>query len=173
MKSVNPSVIGVVTVITMDTMKNAFAVAAGKKTRRELADELVKEMFVSASSLLMGGLVQGIMVEMPVLGFMLGSFVGSVVGSFAYSVGYNAVLSFCVDTGFTMFGLVDQDYTLPDEALKQIGVDVFNYDKFDYQKFEYDQFQFDKFEIDKFEPDTIDIVFLRRGVIGVRQIGYV
>ena len=37
------SVIGVVTVITMDTMKNAFAVAAGKKTRRELADELVKE----------------------------------------------------------------------------------------------------------------------------------
>ena len=36
MKSVNPSVIGVVTVITMDTMKNAFAVAAGKKTRREL-----------------------------------------------------------------------------------------------------------------------------------------
>lgn len=173
MKSVNPSVIGVVTVITMDTMKNAFAVAAGKKTSRELADELVKEMFVSASSLLMGGLVQGIMVEMPVLGFMLGSFVGSVVGSFAYSVGYNAVLSFCVDTGFTMFGLVDQDYTLPDEALKQIGIDVFNYDKFDYQKFEYDQFQFDKFEIDKFEPDTIDIVFLRRGVIGVRQIGYV
>ena len=72
-----------------------------------------------------------------------------------------------------MFGLVKQDYTLPDEALKQIGIDVFNYDKFDYQKFEYDQFQFDKFEIEEFKPNTIDIVFLRRGVIGVRQIGYV
>ena len=173
MKSVNPSVIGVITVITMNTMKNAFAVAVGKKTSRELTDELVKEMFVSASSLLMGGLVQGIMVEMPVLGFMLGSFVGSVVGSFAYSVGYNAVLSFCVDTGFTMFGLVNQDYTLPDEALKQIGVDVFSYDKFEYPRFEYDKFQFDKFAIKKFKPDTINIVFLRRGVIGVRQVGYV
>lgn len=173
MKSVNPSVIGVITVITMDTMKNAFAVAAGKKTTRELADELVKEMFVSASSLLVGGLVQGIMVEMPVLGFMLGSFIGSVIGSFAYSTGYSASLSFCVDTGFTMFGLVDQDYTLPEETLVQIGIDVFNYDKFEYSKFEYDQFQIDKFEPDKFQPAVLDIVFLRRGVIGVRQVGYV
>lgn len=173
MKSVNPSVVGVITVITMDTMKNAFAVATGKKTRRELADELVKEMFVSASSLLVGGLVQGIMIEMPLLGFMLGSFVGSVVGSFAYSVGYNAVLSFCVDTGFTMFKLVDQDYTLPEETLKQIGIDVFSYDKFDYQGFEHDKFQADKFEQDEFDYGTIDVVFLRRGVIGVRQIGYV
>ena len=173
MKSVNPSVVGVITVITMDTMKNAFAVAAGKKTTRELADELVKEMFVSASSLLAGGLVQGIMVEMPVLGFMLGSFIGSVIGSFAYSTGYSASLSFCVDTGFTMFGLVDQDYTLPEETLVQIGIDVFNYDKFEYSKFEYDQFQIDKFELDKFQPAVLDIVFLRRGVIGVRQVGYV
>lgn len=173
MKSVNPSVIGVITVITMDTMKNAFAVAAGKKTTRKLTDELVKEMFVSASSLLVGGLVQGIMVEMPVLGFMLGSFIGSVIGSFAYSTGYSAALSFCVDTGFTMFGLVDQDYTLPEETLVQIGIDVFNYDKFEYSKFEYDQFQIDKFEPDKFQPAVLDIVFLRRGVIGVRQVGYV
>jgi hypothetical protein len=173
MKSVNPSVVGVITVITMDTMKNAFAVAAGRKTSREIADELVKEMFVSASSLLMGGLVQGVMIEMPLLGFMLGSFVGSVVGSFAYSVGYSAVLSFCIDTGFTMFGLVDQNYTLPKEIIEQIGVDVFNYDRFDFQSFEYEQFQVDKFELEKFEPDVIDIVFLRRGVIGVRQIGYV
>ena len=173
MKSVNPSVVGVITVITMDTMKNSFAVATGQKTRRALADELIKEMFVSASSLLMGGLVQGIMVEMPVLGFMLGSFVGSVVGSFTHSVGYNTILSFCVDTGFTMFGLVDQDYTLPDDIPDQIGIDVFNYDKFDYSKFEHDQFQFDRFEIEEFKPDVINIVFLQRGVIGVRQVGFV
>ena len=72
-----------------------------------------------------------------------------------------------------MFGLVDQNYTLPKEIIEQIGVDVFNYDKFDFQSFEHEQFQVDKFELEKFEPDVIDIVFLRRGVIGVRQIGYV
>lgn len=59
-------------------------------------------------------------IEMSVLGFMLGSFVGSVVGSFAYNVGHNVFMSFCVDTGFTMFGLVDQNYELPDEVMEAV-----------------------------------------------------
>lgn len=173
LKSVNPSVVGVITVITMDTMKNAFAVAAGKKSNRELANELVKEMFVSSCSLILGGVVQGVMIELPVVGFMVGSFVGSVVGSFAYSSGYNAVLSFCVDTGFTMFGLVEQNYKLPEDVMQKIGIGVFDYDKFEYPTFEYRKFGTPKFQYNSFHPDSIDIGFLRRGVIGVNQIGYV
>lgn len=173
LKAVQPSWIGAIIVITMDTMKNAFAVATGKMTRRKLADELVREMFVSSCSLLMGGLVQGITAALPVAGFMLGSFVGSVLGSFAYSVGYNAIISFCVDTGFTMFGLVEQDYRLPTEVMRRIGLSVFEYDKFEIPAFSYQKFTVPKFEVPGFKPDSIDIVFLRRGVIGVRQIGYV
>jgi hypothetical protein len=117
-------------------------------------------------------------IEIPVLGFMLGSFVGSMIGSFAYTCGYNAVLSFCVDTGFTMFGLVEQDYTLPEEVLEQIGIEVFHYDKFEYDRFEYEKFEYPKFEYKKFAPEQFDysklkMVFLRRGVIGVHRIGYV
>lgn len=173
LKAVNPALVGAVTVIAIDTMKNAFAVAAGRMTRQELADELVREMFISSCSLLMGGIVQGIAAEFPVAGFMLGSFVGSVLGSFVYSAGYSAVISFCVDTGFTMFGLVDQDYRLPDGVMEQIGFPVFNYEKFDLPAFSYAKFAFPRFEYQRFEPDSIDIVFLRRGVIGVRKIGYV
>lgn len=173
LKTVNPSMIGVITVIAMDTMKNSFAVATGKMTRRELADELVREMFISSCSLLAGGLVQGIVSELPVAGFMLGSFVGSVLGSFVYSVGYSAVISFCVETGFTMFGLVDQDYMLPEDVMRQIGLPVFDYDKFEYPAFSHPKFKVPNFEHSKFEADSIDILFLRRGVIGVRQIGYI
>ena len=173
LKSVNPSVVGVITVITMDTMKNAFAVAIGTKSSRELANELVREMFVSSCSLILGGVVQSIMVELPIVGFMLGSFVGSVVGSFVYSTAYNAVLSFCVDTGFTMFGLVEQDYTLPEDVMRQIGLDIFDYDKFTYSKFEYDKFEIPTFKYERFEPPSLEIVFLKRGVIGVRKIGYI
>lgn len=173
MKSVDPTVIGVITVITIDTMKNAFAVAGGKKTSQEMADELIKELFVSSCSLLLGGVVQSILTEMPVLGYMLGSFIGSVVGSFVYSAGYKTAISFCVDTGFTMFGLVDQNYTLPEKVMRQIGFDVFDYEKFELQKFEFNKFQFDKFCLDPFKPDILDITFLRRGVIGIRQIGYI
>ena len=176
-KETNPSIIGAVTVIVMDTMKNAFKVAQGQMTRRELANDLVRETFVSVCSLEAGGITQ-MWIEIPVLGFMLGSFVGSMIGSFAYTCGYNAILSFCVDTGFTMFGLVEQDYTLPEEVLEQIGIEVFHYDKFEYDRFEYEKFEYPKFEYKKFAPEQFDysklkMVFLRRGVIGIHRIGYV
>lgn len=176
-KETNPSVIGAVTVIVMDTMKNAFKVAQGQMTRRELTNDLVRETFVSVCSLVAGGVTQ-MWIEIPVLGFMLGNFLGSMIGSFAYTCGYNAILSFCVDTGFTMFGLVEQDYTLPEEVLEQIGVEVFQYEKFEYEHFEPEKFEHQKFEYERFVPEQFDysklnMVFLRRGVIGVHKIGYV
>ena len=171
-KSVNPSVVGAVTVIAMDTMKNSFKVAIGQMQSRELANELIKEMFVSTCSLVGGGVTQAF-VEIPVLGFMLGSFIGSVVGSFAYNTGYNAFITFCVDTGFTMFGLVDQNYELPDEVMEAVGVEVFRYEEFRFNEFAPEQFSFEEFRPEEFEVESLSIGFLRRGVIGVQQIGYV
>lgn len=171
-KKIPPAVVGAATVIVLDTAKNAFRVATGKMETRELANELVKEMFVSTCSLIGGGLSQAI-IEIPILGYMIGSFIGSVVGSFAYNVGYNAVISFCIDTGFTMFGLVEQNYELPDDVLESIGIDVFKYDEFEYDEFMYEEFEYNKFQFDEFHAETLDIKILRRGVIGVQKIGYV
>ena len=172
LKSVDPTIIGAITVITMNVLKNSVYVVAGKKTRQELTDELIRDMYVSACSLIGGGISQAI-IEIPILGYMIGSFIGSVIGSFTYNVGYNACLSFCADTGFTMFGLVEQDYTLPQEVLEEIGIEIFDYEAFEFDEFEFDEFEFDEFEFDAFEPETLDINFLRRGVIGVSRIGYV
>lgn len=134
--------------------------------------ELVRDMYISACSLIGGGITQAF-IEIPVLGYMIGSFVGSLVGSFTYNVGYKAVLSFCVDSGFTMFGLVEQDYVLPKELIKEIGIETFDYETFETTTFEPKSFAVSSFELDTFEPDTLDIHFLRRGVIGVSRIGYI
>ena len=107
------------------------------------------------------------------LGYLIGSFVGSVVGSFTYDYGYKKALSFCVDTGFTLFGLVEQDYTLPDDIIRQIGIETFDYDTFEVEGFKPDTFEVESFAFDTFEPDNLEITFLRRGVIGVSKIGYV
>ena len=147
-----PDIIGTVTVLVYNTMVNSFKVAQGKMTRQDLTNELVKQMVVSTCTLIGGNITQSI-IEIPVLGFMIGSFIGSTVGAFAYDYGYSAVLSFCADTGFTMFGLVEQDYKLPDEVLENLG--------------------FDLYELDKCEFDRFEIIPLRRGVIGVNRIGYV
>ena len=160
------------TVLALNTMKNAFDVANDRKTRAELAQELTKELIISSFAIAGGTITQGL-IEIPVLGFMLGSFLGSVVGSFAYNCGYSATMSFCTDTGFTMFGLVKQNYTLPEEALEYIGVDVFRPKRFQPHSFQPHTFKPLTFAPQQFEPKTLEIYFLRRGVIGVSEIGYI
>ncbi|MBE5851169.1 MAG: hypothetical protein E7298_13720 [Lachnospiraceae bacterium] len=171
LKDVDPTIVGAVTVLAMDTIKNAYKVSTGEMTRNEMANELIRTMFTSTCSLALGAVSQSF-IEIPVVGYMIGSFVGSLVGSFAYSAVYKPAISFCVDTGFTMFGLVEQDYQLPEDVMKEIGIDVFEYDQFDYETIEPEKFEFKQFEAERFEPEKIDMTFLRRGVIGVNEIGF-
>lgn len=172
LKDVNPSVVGAVTVLAMNAVKGAYGVATGKKTRTEMADEIIKDMFVSTCALVGGGISQ-VYIEIPVIGYLIGSFVGSIVGSFAYSAGYSTAISFCVDSGFTMFGIVEQDYRLPEDIIEEIGIDTFDYESFIPETFNPDTFEFASFSADSIEPESIGIKCLRRGVIEVTKIGYV
>ena len=81
-------------------------------------------------------------------------------------------MSYCVDSGFTFFGLVEQDYTLSDEVLKEIGVDVFEYKKFEPKHIEQRKSEPKQFSPKEFTTKNIDVQFLRRGVIGISRIGY-
>ena len=172
LKDANPHVVAAIAVVAVNAICNGIQMARGKKTGREFVDEFARDSFVAACALIGGGITQAF-IEIPVFGYLVGSLVGSIVGSVAYSVGKQAVIAFCVDSGFTMFGLVEQDYTLPDEVLKEIGAAVFDYEQFDYSAFEADEFQYEKFTFNAFVPDQIEMVFLRRGVIGVSKVGYV
>lgn len=171
-KSVDPTIIAVVTVLTMNTVKNAYAVATRKKTKRQLAGELVRDMYISTCALVGGGITH-VFIEIPILGYLIGSFIGSVVGSFTYNIGQKAIVALCVDSGFTMFELVDQNYKLPKKVLEEIGIETFNYDAFEPEFFKASAFKPETFNVDTFEVDTLDILFLRRGVIGVSKVGYI
>lgn len=124
-------------------------------------------------SLTSGMVLQAVLPAIPALGFMLGSFTGSLVGGLIYSTGYNFAISFCVDTGFTMFGLVRQDYALPEDVIREIGISVFEPSRFDQSLFEPDKFEPSRFEPGRFRKTEIKPFFLKRGVIGVREIGYI
>lgn len=171
-KKIDPTIIGTITVLTVNVIKNAFLVSIGRKQKRDLTEELVRDMYISTCSLIGGGVSQSV-IEIPVFGYLVGSFLGSIFGSFTYNAGQKAVVSFCVDSGFTLFGLVEQDYTLPKELLDEIGIETFDYETFEPETFEIDSFDFDTFDIDSFAPDTLDIRFLRRGVIGVSKVAYI
>lgn len=172
LQDANPSVVAAVAVVAVNAIFNGIQIACGKKSGREFVDELARDSFVAACALIGGGISQHF-IEIPVFGYMVGSFVGSVVGSVAYSAGKQITVALCVESGFTMFGLVEQDYTLPDSVFREIGAHVFEYDCFAMNEFQEDTMQFSQFSFDSFSPDTFGITPLRRGVFGVARVAYV
>ena len=178
LKKLNPSIIGAITAITMNTIHNACLLAIGKMHKHDFACKCAEDLVITVCSIGVGaaGAVAATALFSPaaaILGYMIGSFVGSVAGSFAYKGIYSCVISFCVESGSTFFGLVDQNYELPKSILEEIGVEVFEYEKFEPIRFAYRSFQPKRFDYKRFEPIKIDITFLHRGVIGVGAIGYV
>jgi hypothetical protein len=181
LKNANPTTVGAIVALTMNTLQNATMMAFGKITKQEFANECIQNLFTTSCSLalgsafshVLGSALQVLVPELPILAFMLGSFIGSVVGSFIYKTTHSCMISFCIDTGCTFFGLVEQDYTLPENVLKELGIQVFEYEKFYPKQLKVKKFEPKKFEPKQFEPQTIGITVLRRGVIGVNNIGFV
>ena len=173
--SVNSSFVSTAVVLTVGTIWNSVKYATGKITKAQMADEIARLHITTAFSV-GGGLAASVwFAEIPPLAiaaYMLGSFIGGVVGGFAYNIGKSLFMSFCVDSGCTFFGIVDQDYQLPQEIMDEIGIEVFDYEKFEYDSFQYDNFRFDTFSPDTFQYDKFGITILRRGVIGVGKVGY-
>ena len=177
LKGVDPSIIGVSTVLAVNTLKNATEVAKGNMSRGEMVNELIKDLFVTTGAMSLGTITQEI-IPIPVLGFMIGSFAGSMVGTFVYNAGYSTAMSFFVESGITVFGLVEQDYELPENVLEEMGIETFNFDRIDYERLELEKFvpktcDVERFVPDTFEPEEFNIRYLRRGVIEINRIGYV
>ena len=77
-----------------------------------------------------------------------------------------------MDTGFTCFGLVEQDYTLPEEVLRDMGIDFTPITRTEVSHTNVNRTQLAS-GAQHAAIDTIDIKVLRRGIIGVNRVGYV
>lgn len=177
LKEMDPSIIGAITAISMNIIKNSCLLAIGKISKHEFADKCCQDLMVTVCSIGLGAAASAAAAlfspAAAVFGYMIGSFVGSVVGSFIYKGIYSCVLSFCVESGSTFFGLVEQNYELPPDILEKTGAKVFEYEKFEPKIIYHDVFEPHKFEHERFEPIEIGVKFLRRGVVGVGVIGYI
>lgn len=169
----NPSAIGALVVLSVETVECSLKFALGKISKLELAQNLVRLYITTAFSSVTGMVLQAAFPAAPVVAYLIGSFVGSVIGGFVYSASEKLLLSFCVSSGCTFFGLVTQDYTLPQEVLDTLGIDTFQADSIDVDLFEPDRFEADTFVPDSFEYEKIGIKVLNRGIIEVYSIGYV
>lgn len=175
-KGINPNVLGTFVALVMQTVKNSVLVAVGKMSAQQMGAAFVDTVVVSGGYLLgthIGGIIgQALGFELPVLGYLLGSLIGTSL-CVVYNIGKKKLISFCVDTGFTCFGLVEQNYELPNEVLNEIGVETVSVPRTQIERIDIPRTQTLVTNIDKLGYETIDITVLRRGVIGVNKIGYV
>ena len=175
-RGISPTALGTVVALVMQTVKNSVLVAAGKMTAQQMGAAFVDTVVVSGGYLLgaqIGGAIgQALGFQLPVLGYLLGSLVGSSL-CVVYNIGKQKLISFCADTGFTCFGLVEQNYELPDEILHELGVETIPIPRTQIERIDIPRTAVMSASVDKSEYETINITALRRGVIGVNKIGYV
>lgn len=169
---VQGNVVAAITVLVMDTVKNAFLVAVGKMTGREMSVKTEDAAIISIGALIGGSIGATLLPQLAVLGYMVGSFVGSVIGTIV-AEGKNAIImALCANTGITLFGLVDQDYTLSKEMIESLGLSVVSLNHVELSRTGLKRNELKHVELNRNELKHLDVICLRRGVIGVRRIGY-
>ena len=141
-------------------------------TLDQVGERLLRNIMVTFAGVAAGSVMQTLLAGVPTLGYMLGSFVGSAVAGLVFETSEKVLLSICINTGFTFFGLVKQDYSLPADIISEMGLDSFELDSFKPDCLSLDSFELDSFHLDTFEPETIDVIMLKRGIVSVRTVGY-
>ena len=173
--NISPMALGAAVAISMQTVKNSILVAAGKMDAKQMgaafADNIVITGGYLAGAKVGGAIGTALGFEMPVLGYMLGSLIGTSC-AVLYNIGKKRLISLCVDTGFTCFGLVEQDYELPDEVLESMGIDMITIPEKEIKQTQIKTISVHQF-VDVNEPETIDLTMVKRGIIGVNKVGYV
>jgi len=146
--------------------------AKNQITKAEFADVCMRDLFVTTCSLAMCGVTQGV-IQVPIVGYLIGSFIGSVAGSFIYNTSYKSYMSFCCETGLTFFGIVDQNYELPKEVLEKIGIKTLEYKTIKPTQLNIKTVQPKQINNKTLPLKTLDITFIRRGVLGINAVPHI
>ena len=162
-----------ITAMVIDTAKDAISLSRGDLSQKQFEYNLSKRVYVSSFSVLGGVYVQSVLPAAPIVGYLVGSLVGSVLGAVFFEAKEKVFISLSIKHGFTYFGIVRQDYNLPDWFIKEFGFETFEAEPFELESFEAENFELESFEFESFKFETFDMRFLKRGVIGIRTIGYV
>ncbi len=162
-----PESISLLVVLAVNSAISAYRASTGRITWTEAAFQIAQ-----SGTIVMGAAAGGALGSMvaPGIGTIIGSILGAALTRQSVREAERLVMAIAVRQGWTFFGMVNQDYRVPEEILSGLG-----WDTVDWERVELDRVQLDAVELDSVDADTVEldsVRFLRRGVIGVRQIGY-
>lgn len=164
--NVNPTVIGIATVVAINGVKNAIRLQSGQITPFEYVDYCLRDAIVLTLGIT-GATWGQVLIPVPVLGALVGNLVGTILAAMLYESSKTLILYPMISSGFTFFGLVTQDYSLPDEVLNELGLTSINLDKI-----QLDDIVLNEIPLDYSDLDRIDLTILSREFIKVDMVGY-
>ncbi|TXH91457.1 hypothetical protein [Thauera aminoaromatica] len=162
-----PETISLLVVLAVNSAISAYRASTGSITWTEAARQMATN-----GTVLVGAAVGGALgtTVMPVIGTIIGSILGAALTRQTLHEAERAVMAIGICQGWTFFGLVQQDYRVPEEILTELGWDTIEWDQAETDTVELDTVEIDCVELNPVELDTVR--YLRRGIIGVRRIGY-
>lgn len=170
--NLTPAAIGIAAVFAINTIKYSYQLATGRITAREMGYQLTKQLVIAGCAIAGGAIALAIAPEGNAIAFALGSLVGSLLASGAFLIGEKVFMAFCLDTGYTLFGLVDQNYELSEEMIREIGIDLIDLDYINDLTFDLPFYDLPFHELPYIDEGYIDFKVYKRGVIGFAKIGY-
>lgn len=163
----------IIVTTTVETIKDTIRMANGEIDKYVFTQRLEKRAFIASFSYIGGVVAQGIMTSVPVIGYLIGSFIGSVLGGFVFEAKERVFMSICINSGFTFFGLVEQDYELPPEVKDYLGIESMNIEQMTPEEMQFDECIPEQMTIETMNFEKMDVKWAKRGVVGIRKIGYI
>ncbi|WP_420389608.1 hypothetical protein [Marinobacter sp.] len=167
LKGVSPETIGMSTAIAINAIGYSVQYAQGRLTQRDLAIRCMSDA-VALKAGFIGSTLGQAFIPFPLLGGLIGNMVGSLIGAALFHGARNVTLGLCVESGWTCFGMVDQNHTVPEEILRRCGFDLIPIERVQTRTF-----SVSNFNVKSISVPEVSITHLRRGVVGMSSIGYV
>jgi len=166
LQQVDPTFVAAGVTLAISAFETSIKAARGDITWPAAAKTISEDAIVLASA--MGGAALGqALIPIPMLGALVGNIVGAVVARLVIDQVNGVVLGVAAETGWTVFGLVDQNYTVPSELLEASGWSVL-----DIQKLEPHTLDLKRMQPRMLELKRVDMAVLRRGVVSFGRIAY-
>lgn len=166
LKELDPTLVSAVVVLCISAAGHSIQAAHGVISPQEAAARTAEDaltIFVSVGFAAVGQAL----IPIPLLGAMIGNIVGAVVARLVIDQANEAIVGLAVDTGWTFFGLVEQDHTVPSGLLAEAGWQTISL-----QTIQPRALEVRRLETNRVDLETIDVKVLRRGVVAFRRVGY-
>ena len=167
LKNIDPTHVSAAVVLCLCAVSNSLRAARGEVALQSAAASTAADALTLAMALGFSTIGQAL-IPAPILGSLIGNIVGALVARLIVDKADHAIVGIAASTGWTFFGLVDQDYKVPTELLSAAG----------WRSVDLGQLQLRALDVRRLnpatlEPMTFDATVLRRGVIAFRRVSYV